>query len=206
MAQDKSNKQAEKRILAIIQNEKDRAQWRRLNYGMRKSFGRSARIVSEKLDNGNIVEHEGQDAVEEAIWSNIHDERFYLAEQAPICQDRLRGEFGYQADTLAARQVLKGTYVYSENFDQSTKEILEECARVRSVITAGSVKTNLKRGGWQQRWGKAKEKTSSSVSRLHFDHYKAGAKSELISHLHALKTSVALRRGVFLIDGKMGYR
>ena len=123
---------------------------------MRKSFGRSARVVSEKLDDGNIVEHEGQNAVEEAIWSKIHDEQFYLAEQAPICQDRLRGEFGYQADTLAARQVLEGTYVYSEDFDESTKEILEECARVRSVIPAGSVKTNLKQGGWQQRWGKAK--------------------------------------------------
>ena len=85
-------------------------------------FGRSARVVSEKLDDGNTVEHEGQDAVEEAIWSNIHDERFYRAEQAPICQDRLRGEFGYQADTLSARQVLEDTYVYSGDFNESTKE------------------------------------------------------------------------------------
>ena len=36
------------------------------------------------------------------------------------------------------------------------------------------------------------------MSGLHFSHYKAGARSGLISHLHALKTSVALRRGVFL--------
>ena len=42
------------------------------------------------------------------------------------------------------------------------------------------------------------EKTSLSVSGLHFSHYQAGAKSDLIYHLHALKTSVALRRGVFL--------
>ena len=69
---------------------------------------------------------------------------------------------------------------------------------VRTIIPARSVNINLKRGGWQHRWGKAKEKTSSSVSVLHFSHYKAGAKSDLISHLHALKTSVALRRGVFL--------
>ena len=36
------------------------------------------------------------------------------------------------------------------------------------------------------------------VSNLHFGHYKAGAKSEAISHLHALKTSIALRRGISL--------
>ena len=103
---------------------------------MRKSCGRSARVVSERTDDGNIVEYEGQKNVEEAIWSNIHDELFYAAEKAPICQDRLRGEFGYQADTPAASQVLDGTYNYTEDFDPPTKELLKECARVRAIITA----------------------------------------------------------------------
>ena len=111
-----------------------------------------------------------------------------------------RGEFRYQADTPAARQVLDGTYNYTEDFDLPTKELLDECAQVRTIIPDWSVNINLKRGGWQHRWGKAKEKTLSSVSGLQFSHYKAGAKSDLISHLHALKTYVALRRGVFLAE------
>ena len=90
------------------------------------------------------------------------------------------------------------TLYYTEDFDPPTKELLDECDRVRTIIPARSVNINLKRGGWQHRWGKAKEKKSLSVSGLHFSHYKAGAKSDMISHLHALKTSVALRRGVFL--------
>ena len=94
--------------------------------------------------------------------------------------------------------MLDGTYNYTEDFDPPTKELLDECAQVRTIIPDWSVNINLKRGGWQHRWGKAKEKTSSSVSGLHFSHYKAGVKSDLISHLHDLKTSVTLRRGVFL--------
>ena len=94
ISQDKGDEQAEKRILAILQGEKDRAHWRRLNYGMRKSYGRSARVVSEKTDDGSIVEYGGQNKVEEVIWSKINDERFYTTEKAPIFQDRLRGEFG----------------------------------------------------------------------------------------------------------------
>ena len=94
--------------------------------------------------------------------------------------------------------MLDGTYNYTEDFDPPTKELLKECARVRTIIPVWSVNINLKRGGWQHRWSKAKEKKLSSVSGLHFSHYKAGAKSDLISHLHALKTSVLLRRGVFL--------
>ena len=100
--------------------------------------------------------------------------------------------------------MLDGTYNYTEDFDPPTKELLNECARVRTIIPARSVNINMKRGGWQHRWGKAKEKTSSSVSGLHFSHYKSGAKSDLISHLHALKTSVALRRGVFLARWEKG--
>ena len=73
-------------ILAILQGEKERAHWRRLNYGMYKSYGRSAQVVSERTDDGNIVEYEGQKNAEEAIWSKIHDERLYAAEKAPIYQ------------------------------------------------------------------------------------------------------------------------
>ena len=46
---------------------------------MSKSYGRSARFVSEKTDDGNMVKYEGQKTVEEAIWSKIHDKRFYVA-------------------------------------------------------------------------------------------------------------------------------
>lgn len=35
------------------------------------------RVVSDKMDNGNSVEYEGQDKVEEAIWSAIHDKQIY---------------------------------------------------------------------------------------------------------------------------------
>ena len=52
--------------------------------------------------------------------------------------------------------------------------------------------------------GQGEKKVLSSVSGLNFSHYKAGAKSDLISHLHALKTSVALRRGVFLARWEKG--
>ena len=47
---------------------------------------------------------------------------------------------------------------------------------------------------WQNYWKGALEETSSSKSDLHFGHYKAGASSEIISHLHVTKTSIALSR------------
>ena len=57
ISQDKGDEQAEKRILAILQGENERAHWRRRNYVMRKSYGHSAWVVSEKTDDGDSVEY-----------------------------------------------------------------------------------------------------------------------------------------------------
>ena len=56
-----------------------------------------------------MTEYDTQRLAQEATWKGIHDKRFYLAEQAPICKGQLRGEFGCMATTPAAKQVLDGT-------------------------------------------------------------------------------------------------
>ena len=43
--------------------------------------------------------------------------------------------------------MLGGNYVYDEDFDESTKELLEEILRVSKIIPARSVDSNLKRVG-----------------------------------------------------------
>ena len=165
-ARQRKDEEAEARILSIIQREKDRSYWRRLNFGMKKRKGRSVRLVTEDLGAGVTREHEGQRQVEEVIFSNIQDKRFYAAEHAPICNGSLRGEFGYLANTAAGDKVLDGSYVYAGGFHPATKEILEECARIRNKVPENSVLDYVGARQWQRGWRKAKEKTSSSVSKL----------------------------------------
>ena len=109
------------------------------------------------------------------IFNEIHNKRFYLAEEAPICQGELRGEFGYQAFSPTAKAILAGTYEYPDSFDQATREICEECAMIRHPITANAFSSDIRMQRWHQRWKKAREETSSSESGLQFSHYKAGA-------------------------------
>ena len=78
--------------------------------------------MSEKTVGRNILEHEGKEKVEEAIWAKIHDERFYLAEEAPVCNGKLKREFGYLARTDVVKKVLNGTYLYANDFDEATRE------------------------------------------------------------------------------------
>ena len=195
MAREEDNDEAERQILGSIKRERERAFWRRLRYAMSSRTGGSVQAVQVEDDDGNIEVYSTQEEVHEAIWSNIHRKRFYLAEEAPICSGRLRGEFGYNADTTAGDEILDGTYWYDPDFDTNTKAICEELAQIRTIIPENSISDIIRHGEWGNFWRKAREETSSSESGLHFSHYKAGASSPLISHYHSTKASVVLKSG-----------
>ena len=131
-------------------------------------------MVQVEDEDGNIEEFTTQEEVHEAIWSNIHQKCFYLAEEAPICHSLLRETFGYNADSLAGDEVLEGSYIYGNNFEDYTQAICQEVARIREVIPKRSLDEIVWGRDWGKFWSHAWEETSSSESGLHFGHYKAG--------------------------------
>ena len=104
---------------------------------------------------GSILEASKR-AVEEAIWNNIHGQRFYLAEQAPICKGRLQGEFGYLAKSPESEQVLDGTYCQWDGVNDGTQDLFAEIAKLRRIIRPNLVDTTLTRQCWRDRWQAAK--------------------------------------------------
>ena len=77
--------------------------------------------MENKDQKGALTKNTTQESVQQAIFENIHRKRFFLAESAPICTVKLRGQFGYNAVTRTAKAILDGTYVYPEDFNQATK-------------------------------------------------------------------------------------
>jgi len=187
-----------KQILALIKREKERAFWGRIRFAFGKKQGRSVSTVQVEDAGGNITEHSGQREVQEAIFSEIHQKRFFLAEQAPICNGWLRDAFGYTATSPVAKAILNGSYIYPHDFDQATKELCMACARIRQSIPKNSIPSDISQHHWSRRWRKAKEDTSSSVSGLHFGHYKASALHPELAKFHALKASLVMNRGMVL--------
>ena len=96
---------------------------------MSKKRGRGVSVVQVKQGDRTTYEATGQKEVEETIWNEIHGKRFYIAEQAPICQGRLRGNFGYMVNNAAGRAVLDGIYQCPEGTDKGTFDLFQEIAR-----------------------------------------------------------------------------
>ncbi len=56
-----------------------------------------------------VLDFDTEDAVQEAIFNEVHHKQYNLAEEAPICQGALCGQFGYTATSPTARSVLDRT-------------------------------------------------------------------------------------------------
>ena len=193
IAKERENEEAERQILSIIQREKEKSFWRRLNYALGKPRGGACFKVQVEQDDGTVEEISGNEDLHEAIWENIHRKRFYLAEEAPMCSSQLRGIFGYNSISPTANAILEGTYAYPPEFDEATKEIPKECASIRIRVPKNSVTTTISPEDWTNHWRRAREETSSSTSGWHFGHYKAGLQSQYVSYLQALQASLVVK-------------
>ncbi len=141
IARENEDKEAENNILAIMHQERDRGFWRRMNYVLGKPRSGACFRCQVPQEDGAVIEHTTQSALQDAIWANIHNKRFHLAEEAPICSGQLRGTFGYNAICRTARDILVGTYANPLDFDKATKEILLECGCIRLLVPQVLVKT-----------------------------------------------------------------
>jgi hypothetical protein len=95
-AKDRADDEAKWKILAIIRREKDCSLWQRLNFALGKHIqGQSVHEVQVEDGIGSILEFDTQEGVQNAIFNEVHQKRYNLAEEAPICKGPLRGQFGY---------------------------------------------------------------------------------------------------------------
>jgi hypothetical protein len=70
--------------------------------------------------------------------------------------------------------ILNGTFDYPPDFDDATKEILQECAKIRLLVPKDLAGPSITKEDWGNHWEPTKEETTLSVSGQHFGHYKAG--------------------------------
>jgi hypothetical protein len=99
---------------------------------------------------GGVIDYETEEGVQEAIFNELHQKRYNLAEEAPICQGKFRGQFGYISTSPTAKTVLDGTYDFPPDMDKATREIFEEIAQIPSIVPPNSVTGIISRERWKK--------------------------------------------------------
>ena len=164
--------------------------WRSIKSIFSKDRMKNIKTV-ETWDGHEWIRTTGQQEVENSIMKENH-KRFHLTESTPWMQDNMVNQSGYTAEKIAATEVWQGTY------DSRNVETREMEYNIRMFKNQGfsQINTAISRADFIAYWKKAKEKTASSVSGLHFGHYKAATDSNMLSELHAKMLHMSFNSGI----------
>ena len=112
---------------------------------------------------------------------------------ATLLGERLR----YLSDKEMAKSIITGTYDIPSDMDPATKLILKEIGRLGIKILNGEGnKITITPEDFKQFWRRVKEFTSSSMSGVHYGHYKAAIQDNLSTEILAQQLTVIARSGI----------
>ncbi len=107
--------------------------------------------------------------------------------------ERLR----YLSDETLARSIITGTYVFPAEMDPATKLILEEIGKLGMKLVNGEGnKIIITPEDFKCFWKKVNKFTSSSMSGVHYGHYKAAIQDRLSTDILAQQLTVIARSGI----------
>ena len=170
--------------------------WGRIRRTIHPQRGSAVARLTVKSDTGDEVTFATREGVEQQASMAIA-ERYKKARTAPILQDeRLFNDFGYSANTPAARRILDGTYIFPEEMDFHTKLLLQEAHLLYHKMSKIEVEDMISTEEFQAYWRKANENVQSSASGVHFGHLKAASFDKCQSSMYATKLSLASTSGI----------
>lgn len=188
---EKSDETKRKHAKRLLREEQQREAARMIRRVMGKQFAGSVDWVEEEVD-GVTVRVEGKEAVEEKIMQN-NEKRFRLTETTPMMRSPMKEVLGYLSATDAAQQILDGTFRCPSEVDSTAADFIHSLRITHPNPTEVSSSVTL--DDYKSYWKRAKERTSSSMSGLHFGHWKACASDDTLSEINAIFTEITISTG-----------
>ena len=118
--------------------------------------------------------------------------RFRLMESTPLMIEPLCSELAFLGITDATHKILTGTYQPPLGVADITHEFITTLAAPAPLSPTNLISCQITCHDFQQHWRSICECTSSSLSGLHYGHYKAAAWDDFLSEIHAIMTELAI--------------
>ncbi len=185
-------KKQHKRVAAIKQkcNRKEsKCMWYLIKRTVKDPHSPSVLRVQQVVK-GEVKEFTEQEEVEHAIQQEckIH---FSLAHSTPIMTTLMGERLRYLSDKALAHSIITRTYDILSDMDPATKMIVEEIGKLGVKLVNGEGNENIiMPEDFNHFWKKVNEFTLSSMSDVHYGHYKAAIQDTLSTEILAQQLTV----------------
>ena len=172
---DAQTKRQHKQVAAIKQRcnrEESKRMWYLIKRTVKDPDNPSV-VRVQRVVNGEVKDYIVQEDVEQAIQREC-EICFTLAHSALIMKSLLGDQLTYLSDKSLARSIIMGTYEFPLDLDPATRHILEEIGKLGiKIINGEGSKIVITPDDFKNFWQKVNKFTSSSMSGIHYGHYKA---------------------------------
>jgi hypothetical protein len=183
-------------IKQTINREESKRMWYLIKRTVKDPHSPSVLKVQRVVVEGKTQEYEVQKDVENAIQRECKI-RFSLAHSAPIMMTLLGKRLCYLSKEALARAVITKTYNIPSDMDPATKLILEEIGNLGvKLINGEGMEIVIMPEDFKQFWKRVREFTSSTMSGIHYGHYKAAIQCNISTRILAQQLTVVARSGI----------
>jgi hypothetical protein len=188
-------KRQHKRVVDIkqrINHDESKHMWYLIKRTVKDPHSPSVLRVQRVLE-GEVKKFTEQEEVEHTIQRKC-EIRFSLAHSAPIMKTLLGERLRYLSDKTLARSIITGTYAIPAKMNPATKLILEEIGKLGMKFVNGEGnKKIITPENFKCFWKKVNKFMSSSMSGVHYGHYKVAIQDRLSTEILAQQLTVIAR-------------
>ena len=183
-------------IKQIINGERSRKNWRHIKYVLCKPRTPPVTTIN-RMEDGCKVKYDTEEDIK-MVFREECRERFTSARSAPI-MDTYLGRLGTidENNVLDLEALADGRLEIPDELDMASKLMLEEIANMKDLTLENDKIPVVTATEFMQFWNGVSEHTQSSPSGLHYGVYKASAKDESLSDIHAKQMTLIARSGVY---------
>ena len=194
LANKKGDVKRKTEIQQIMTNERSKDEWRTIKFGIGKpNVGAITKI--QKQVNGIVIDITDVDRMNKEI-QDTSRARFTLALSAPIQNSSLKIRLGNFGETIFAKQLLEGTGDIPLDVEEATKELIEEMMVLWDEMVSKHEVPLISSHNYIGHWNRVRETTSSSISTIHFGHWKAFLQSPALVDFECRILTLIARSGI----------
>ena len=124
-----------------------------------------------------------------------NERRFRQANGTPFMVEPLRSLIGDMGIGPTADAILSGTFIIPDGTDPFAAKLLPFLAMSPAIRDSLPIATTIDTPTYMAGWQRAKERTSSGPSGLHFGHFKAGCQHPLVADFDATMVQIPYATG-----------
>ncbi len=182
-----------KGILQTIEKEEQKYIWQQINRAINDPSLGAVPFV-QRMEQEEVVDVYQTEAMNLEIQVTT-EQRFNLSMSAPITMASLRDHLGFLSNTEFVMQMLCGEVHIPSDVDATTTLVLEEIIQLFDTLQDRHIKIRLGAEVFKYYWRRVQEKTSSSISGIHFGHYKTATYSATFTDFFARKITTIAKCG-----------